>query len=109
MAAVIHHGGAGTTTQAARAGVPQIVIPHILDQFYWASRVSALRLGPDPLRLHALTPDALTARLRDALAFREGAAAFGAGAVWRHGTGEAVEAIEAIAGCEGYFSLGSSR
>src|SRR5205823_3873966 len=34
VAAVIHHGGAGTTTAAARAGVPQIVLPHVLDQFY---------------------------------------------------------------------------
>ena len=29
---VIHHGGAGTTTAAARAGVPQLILPHILDQ-----------------------------------------------------------------------------
>ena len=35
MAAVVHHGGAGTTTSAARAGVPQLVVPHLVDQFYW--------------------------------------------------------------------------
>ncbi len=46
LAAVVHHGGAGTTTTAARAGVPQIVVPHLLDQFYWARRVSLLGLGP---------------------------------------------------------------
>lgn len=44
-AAVVHHGGAGTTTTAARAGVPQIVVPHVLDQFYWAERVTALGIG----------------------------------------------------------------
>jgi vancomycin aglycone glucosyltransferase len=44
-AAVVHHGGAGTTTTAARAGVPQVVVPHVLDQFYWAGRVAALGIG----------------------------------------------------------------
>jgi UDP:flavonoid glycosyltransferase YjiC (YdhE family) len=44
-AAVVHHGGAGTTTMAARAGVPQILVPHVLDQFYWAGRVTALGIG----------------------------------------------------------------
>lgn len=34
-AAVVHHGGAGTTATAARAGVPQLVVPHCGDQFYW--------------------------------------------------------------------------
>jgi vancomycin aglycone glucosyltransferase len=45
LAAVIHHGGAGTTTAAARAGVPQVVVPQIMDQPYWASRVSDLGIG----------------------------------------------------------------
>jgi vancomycin aglycone glucosyltransferase len=45
VAAVVHHGGAGTTTTAARAGVPQVVVPHVLDQFYWARRVAALGIG----------------------------------------------------------------
>ena len=44
-AAVVHHGGAGTTTTAARAGAPQIVVPHVLDQFYWAGRVTSLGIG----------------------------------------------------------------
>jgi vancomycin aglycone glucosyltransferase len=42
VAAVVHHGGAGTTAAAARAGVPQVVTPMFGDQFYWASRVVAL-------------------------------------------------------------------
>jgi vancomycin aglycone glucosyltransferase len=45
VAAVVHHGGAGTTTAAARAGVPQVVVPQIYDQPYWASRVEALGIG----------------------------------------------------------------
>ena len=45
VAAVVHHGGAGTTTAAARAGVPQVVIPQHYDQHYWALRVRHLGIG----------------------------------------------------------------
>jgi vancomycin aglycone glucosyltransferase len=45
VAAVVHHGGAGTITAAARAGVPQVVIPQHYDQHYWAQRVDALGCG----------------------------------------------------------------
>jgi len=44
-AAIIHHGGAGTTTAAAAAGIPQVVIPHLGDQYWWAHRVQTLGLG----------------------------------------------------------------
>ncbi|MFI8003540.1 glycosyltransferase [Streptomyces sp. NPDC086010] len=46
VAAVVHHGGAGTTSTAARAGAPQVVIPlQLSDNPYWASRVADLDLG----------------------------------------------------------------
>ncbi|QUQ69289.1 glycosyltransferase [Kutzneria sp. CA-103260] len=45
VAAVVHHGGAGTTHVAARAGVPQILVPQIADQPYYAGRVAALGIG----------------------------------------------------------------
>ncbi|GAA0268254.1 glycosyltransferase [Cryptosporangium japonicum] len=46
VAAVVHHGGAGTVLTAARAGVPQIAVPMpVGDNPYWAGRVAALRLG----------------------------------------------------------------
>jgi vancomycin aglycone glucosyltransferase len=44
-AAVLHHGGAGTTTTATMAGVPQVVVPQIVDQPYFAGRVAALGIG----------------------------------------------------------------
>ncbi|THV29998.1 glycosyltransferase [Glycomyces paridis] len=44
-AAVVHHGGAGTTTTAAMAGAPQVVVPQIVDQPYWAGRVAELGIG----------------------------------------------------------------
>ncbi|MCS7477857.1 glycosyltransferase [Umezawaea endophytica] len=67
MAAVVHHGGAGTTTAATRAGVPQVVVPQIADQPYYASRVAELGVGvahdgPAP------TFDSLSAALITALA-----------------------------------------
>jgi len=49
VAAVVHHGGAGTTTTAARSGVPQIVVPHLLDQHYWGHRTHLLGVSPPPL------------------------------------------------------------
>jgi vancomycin aglycone glucosyltransferase len=67
VAAVVHHGGAGTTTTAAQAGAPQVVVPQVADQPYWASRVADLGLGvahdgPVP------TAESLSAALEIALA-----------------------------------------
>ncbi|MFJ8076531.1 glycosyltransferase [Streptomyces sp. NPDC096176] len=63
MAAVVHHGGAGTTASALRAGRPSLVCPFFGDQAYWASRVRKLRAGPEPLPARDLTVVALTQRL----------------------------------------------
>jgi vancomycin aglycone glucosyltransferase len=41
----VHHGGAGTTTAAALAGAPQVVIPQMYDQHYWAQRIQQLGIG----------------------------------------------------------------
>jgi len=64
VSVVVHHGGAGTTTMAARAGAPQILVPHVLDQFHWAGRVQRLGLGPAPLVRRRLTADGLAGSLR---------------------------------------------
>ncbi|QDT09049.1 MurG-like transferase [Planctomycetes bacterium K23_9] len=44
-AAIVHHGGIGTTSQALAAGVPQIIRPMAFDQFDNARRVENLRCG----------------------------------------------------------------
>jgi UDP:flavonoid glycosyltransferase YjiC (YdhE family) len=49
LAAVVHHGGAGTTATASRSGIPQIVIPHLMDQHYWGHRLHLLGVAPPPL------------------------------------------------------------
>jgi UDP:flavonoid glycosyltransferase YjiC (YdhE family) len=46
---IVHHGGAGTTAAALRAGVPQLIVPHIVDQFFHGRRIAELGLGPDPI------------------------------------------------------------
>ncbi|MGD9212007.1 MAG: glycosyltransferase [Desulfobacteraceae bacterium] len=55
MAAVIHHGGAGTTATAAICGIPQIIIPHLLDQYYWGVQIHRIKLGPLPIARAKLT------------------------------------------------------
>jgi vancomycin aglycone glucosyltransferase len=66
VAAVVHHGGAGTTTAAALAGTPQIIIPQIYDQHYWAQRIHYLRIGVAHAP-GAPTTDSLTNALKHAL------------------------------------------
>jgi len=74
VAAVVHHGGAGTTTTASRAGAPQVVLPHVYDQYYWAERVQYLDAGT----AHPQGPptvDSLTSALQAALRPEVGARA----------------------------------
>lgn len=59
MAAVVHHGGAGTTAEGFRAGVPSVVVPFIVDQPFWGARVKALGVGPAPLPRKRLTAENL--------------------------------------------------
>jgi vancomycin aglycone glucosyltransferase len=63
-AAVVHHGGAGTTHTAARAGVPQLLVPHVLDQFYFAKRVHTLGVGPEAIPRTRLGVERLLETLR---------------------------------------------
>lgn len=65
MAAVVHHGGAGTTAAAIRAGVPSGVVPHLGDQGYWGRRVVALGAGPRPVPRARLTTGRLARLLRE--------------------------------------------
>ncbi len=66
VAAVVHHGGAGTTAAAALAGAPQVIVPQMYDQPYWAERVGALGIGTAHAR-GAPTADSLTCALERTL------------------------------------------
>lgn len=71
MAAVIHHGGAGTTATTARSGVPQVIVPHILDQYYWGNQIHKSRLGPKPIWRAKLTTENLTQAIKEAVTNQE--------------------------------------
>jgi UDP:flavonoid glycosyltransferase YjiC (YdhE family) len=66
-AALVHHGGAGTTAAGFRAGVPAVVIPRATDQFFWGQRVHTLGCGPRPLAQHTLNAENLAHALQQTL------------------------------------------
>lgn len=99
-AAVIHHGGIGTTAQALRAGIPQLVVPHMGDQIDNAARIARLAVGEriDATRYTAArAAPVLTRLLRDDL-LRERARALAATMQGQNGADEAARAIETALG-----------
>lgn len=64
MAAVIHHGGSGTTHSALRAGRPAIVMPFVGDQPFWAGRLRQLGVAPAPISSNRPNAHALAAAIR---------------------------------------------
>jgi len=67
VAAVVHHGGAGTTSAGLRAGVPSVVIPFFGDQPFWGRRVAALGVGPEPIPRRKLTAERLAQAIQQAV------------------------------------------
>ena len=67
VAAVAHHGGAGTTAEGLRAGVPAVIVPHMADQPFWGRRVAALGAGPAPIPRARLTAERLAAGVSQAV------------------------------------------
>lgn len=68
VAAVVHHGGAGTMNAALRAQAPQIIVPHVLDQYYYAHRLETLGLAPPAVPVARLTAAKLGRAIEAALA-----------------------------------------
>jgi UDP:flavonoid glycosyltransferase YjiC (YdhE family) len=100
MSAVVHHGGAGTTAAALRAGVSSVIVPVYGDQNFWARRVHALGACAAPIPRMRLNTARLAAALEDALArpaIRSHAAALGAAIAREDGIGAAVAVIEQYA------------
>jgi vancomycin aglycone glucosyltransferase len=97
LAAVVHHGGAGTTATAARAGVPQIVVPHVLDQAYWGRRVEQLGIGARAVMRAQLTRETLARALANVLtdgSVLARARALGEALRGRDGIGDAIAALQ---------------
>ena len=101
MAAVVHHGGAGTTAEGLRAGVPAIILPFAVDQTFWGKRVAALGVGPEPLPQKKLTAEGLARAIHSAVtrpATRQRAADLGAALRAEDGVGTAVSIIRQYLG-----------
>ncbi len=98
-AAVVHHGGAGTTQAALRAGVASVVCPFFADQPFWAKRVAALGAGTR-LPFRKMDYPGLRGALLDALSEKTQARAAALGLAMRQeqGCDRAVDALEAWMG-----------
>lgn len=99
-AAVVHHGGAGTTHAGLRAGRPTVICPFFGDQPFWGRRVHDLGVGPEPIRQTELTPARLAAAVHHATtsaSVRERAEALGTAIRSEGGVETAVRWIERMA------------
>jgi UDP:flavonoid glycosyltransferase YjiC (YdhE family) len=97
MAAVVHHGGAGTTAAGLVAGVPSILIPFFGDQPFWGQHVAQLGVGPGPIPRKQLTAERLAQALETALTdqtMRRRAAELGARIQAEDGIEGAVKVVE---------------
>lgn len=65
MYAVVHHGGSGTTHTALKYGCPSLIVPHIIDQFYWNRTISKLYLGPKGMPIKKFNEKDFESKLRD--------------------------------------------
>lgn len=94
-ALVVHHGGAGTTQTALRAGVPALIVAHIADQFFWGAHLAKLGAAAPPLKRYGLTARKLAKAIRAALSMSGARAAeLGRAIAVEDGVRVAVEAID---------------
>lgn len=99
MAAVVHHGGAGTTAAGLRAGVPSIVIPFFGDQPFWGQRIADLGVGTAPIPRQQLTVEKLANAIDRAVTdpvMRQRAAELGAKIQAEDGIGSVVAIVQEI-------------
>lgn len=99
MAAIVHHGGAGTTGAALRAGVPNVVVPFTADQPFWGRRVQQLGVAPAPVFQQQLTSEKLARAISTACAdtaTRQRAAVLGQKIRDEDGPGTAVRVFERL-------------
>jgi UDP:flavonoid glycosyltransferase YjiC (YdhE family) len=102
VAAVVHHGGAGTTAAGLKAGKPTIIVPSFLDQPFWGQRIAQLGIGPQPIPRNKLSADRLAAAITNAVSdkdMHERAAAIGTQIREEDGVANAVEVINRSLEC----------
>lgn len=101
MAAVVHHGGAGTTAEGLRAGIPSIITPFVFDQYFWGARIKALGLGPAPIPQKKLTAQRLASAIQLAVSdpgIRQRAKSTGESIRAEDGAANAVKLVETYFG-----------
>jgi len=101
MAAIVHHGGAGTTAEGLRAGVPTVIVPFTVDQPFWGRRVEALGVGARPIQAKGLSVARLTEaiqRVTSDASMQHKAKALGERIRAEDGTSNAVKVIQSYLG-----------
>lgn len=96
-AAVVHHGGAGTTQAATRAGCPSVVVPFMSEQLFWAEQLQKHGLAGKPLPAAKIKAQHLASAIRktlDNIEQKEKAAVFSQAMQQHNGVLQAVEMIE---------------
>jgi UDP:flavonoid glycosyltransferase YjiC (YdhE family) len=71
VAAVVHHGGAGTTGAGLRAGKSTLIVPFISDQRFWGDQVYERGVGPKPIAHQHLSADTLAEGIQTAVTDEE--------------------------------------
>jgi sterol 3beta-glucosyltransferase len=97
VCAAVHHGGAGTTAEALRCGLPALAVPFGNDQYFWGDRIHRLGVGPKPLPRARLTRRALEERMAELLgtpAYRENARRVAAAMRREEGVAVAADCVE---------------
>ncbi len=95
--AVVHHGGAGTTAAALKAGCPAVVVPFAFDQPFWGQRLARLGVAAGPIHEREVTVQKLVEALGAVtgdVQMRRRAQAVGARLAAEDGVGQAVAALE---------------
>jgi sterol 3beta-glucosyltransferase len=100
VSTAVHHGGAGVTGAALRAGLPSVVVPVFADQPFWAGRVFDLGAGPRPIPARRLTAERLATaiQLANGNSIRDRAARLGEQIRKENGVARAVDATHACLG-----------
>ncbi|AEQ50612.1 glycosyltransferase [Pelagibacterium halotolerans] len=96
VGATLHHGGAGTTGAALRAGKPTAICPFFGDQPFWARRIAELGAGPKALDRNSLSVEAVAGAIAsmDNPDMRKRAAELGSAIGAEDGVAAAVAFIE---------------
>lgn len=96
---LIHHGGAGTVAAGLRAGIPQVIVPFMTDQPFWARRVHAVGAAPNPILVKHLSVERLTQAIIEASGdnIRQHAHVLGQSINKEDGVMRAIELIESHA------------